>query len=769
MIQLYLPDNTNYANNGNITLTPSEATIKAELNGTWSATLTHPIDDDGRWKYISENCVVKMPSFQGNDQLFRIYEVVKDDTEVSCKLDPIFYDAAAELILLDVRPTNQNGQSALSYLIDNSSATSDVKNKYSVSSNLSKVKTAYYYEKNLLEAIFSNDDNAFLNRWGGEAYFNNYSLTINDRIGIDNGVELRYGKNIQKDGVEETVDFSSVVTTILPTIFNGEYPHLNGQRYVYSSPIASSYPIIRKSFIQFPDIKLASDATEEDLEEGSGITIVNNTTEMRSAIRERTNKLYDVDGIDKPVVTIKIEMALLQNTDLYEEYRAIENVSLGDTVHLIHSRLGIRTDARVIELEYDAILKKVSSVIIGKKKKDSIDRLSSNAVSLDNLLTSSGSVNAERISGILNAMKTQLRYQKNIAETQDVRAILFEDLDEQSNTYGAMSIGTQGFQIANRRTSDGRDWDWTTAFTAHGGYADAIIAGILSSADGASYFDLASGLLHAENAEITGTITGSNITGSTITGSTFQTTGQKSYCKLSDGKVEVRNSEAGVELIRNDELATHTWLGSVPYGFLLNVVGNTVFGIGKSENGQRPVGGYLYDPNPTNLSSHNRLIGSTIIENLTTRNTLNATYIVTQRLSATVSKSRLVKDTAYGDRLMYCMESPTPMFSDCGTAEISDEGFCAISVDSVFAETVNTAIEYTVFLQKEGQGDLWVDKKEADYFLVNGTPGLSFSWEIKSVQKGYENYRLDDFNLQQEYPENNTESVLNEMLEQLGM
>ena len=118
---------------------------------------------------------------------------------------------------------------------------------------------------------------------------------------------------------------------------------------------------------------------------------------------------------------------------------------------------------------------------------------------------------------------------------------------------------------------------------------------------------------------------------------------------------------------------------------------------------------------------------------------------------------------------MYCLESPTPMFSDCGTAEISDEGFCAISVDSVFAETVNTAIEYTVFLQKEGQGDLWVDKKEADYFIVKGTPGLSFSWEIKAVQKGYESYRLDDFNLQQEYPENNTESVLNEMLEQLGM
>ena len=37
---------------------------------------------------------------------------------------------------------------------------------------------------------------------------------------------------------------------------------------------------------------------------------------------------------------------------------------------------------------------------------------------------------------------------------------------------------------------------------------------------------------------------------------------------------------------------------------------------------------------------------------------------------------------------------------------------------------------YSVFLQKYGQGDLWVEKVTSAYFIVAGTPGLSFCWEI---------------------------------------
>ena len=117
---------------------------------------------------------------------------------------------------------------------------------------------------------------------------------------------------------------------------------------------------------------------------------------------------------------------------------------------------------------------------------------------------------------MLNAINTQLRYQKNVAQTADVRAILFEDTNEESPTYGAMCLGTQGFQIADSRTEDGRGWNWTTAFTAKGGYANTLIAGLLSDKSGRSYWNLDTGELQlsgdfiqrAENGELSVAITG---------------------------------------------------------------------------------------------------------------------------------------------------------------------------------------------------------------------------------------------------------------------
>lgn len=100
---------------------------------------------------------------------------------------------------------------------------------------------------------------------------------------------------------------------------------------------------------------------------------------------------------------------------------------------------------------------------------------------------------AERVSGVLNAINTQLRYQKSVAQKQDVRAVLFEDTDPASPTYGAMCLGTQGFQISDTRTEDGREWDWSTAFTAKGGYADVLVAGILSDKTGTNFWNLDTG------------------------------------------------------------------------------------------------------------------------------------------------------------------------------------------------------------------------------------------------------------------------------------
>lgn len=478
-IQSYLEDG-NFQNNGDMTIFPDKAIVCCEINGVWALEIHHPIDKDGRWKYLVEDAVVKVPSFNG-EQLFRISETEKSDSGVDALAYPIFLDARNEIFLTDVRPTNVSGQQCLNLLLEQNG-------KYTASSDISRTATAYYEYMNVIEALNGNKENAFVNRWGGEILYDNYKVIVNERIGGDYGVEIRYGKNIKVNGLKEDVDMTDVVTRIYPKSFNGH--RMSNKGYV-DSPMISKYSTIKCTTITFENIKMRSDLQgEEEVEKG--VIICDTQAELDAELTKKCNEQFEL-GLDKPKITIDADMVLLQNTEEYKDYKILENVSLGDTIHCKHNKLGIVTDARVISLEYDCLLDRVTSVKLGDFKKNYFNDVTDNVNKIESVITPEGGLMADKVEGILNAMKTQLKYQKDIAHKQDVRAILFEDLDTESPTYGAMCLGTQGFQISNKRTADGRDWDWTTAFTAQGGYADAIITGILSDKTGKNFWNLETG------------------------------------------------------------------------------------------------------------------------------------------------------------------------------------------------------------------------------------------------------------------------------------
>lgn len=113
-------------------------------------------------------------------------------------------------------------------------------------------------------------------------------------------------------------------------------------------------------------------------------------------------------------------------------------------------------------------------------------------------------------------------------------------------------------------------------------------------------------------------------------------------------------------------------------------------------------------------------------------------------LSVRGTKKRILSTKNYGTQAFYCYEMASPIFGDIGEASISEDGTCLIDIDDIFQESTNVEIEYYVFLQKEGDGDCWVDKKEQTYFTVKGTPGLKFTFEIKARQVDYEHMRFAD-------------------------
>ena len=63
------------------------------------------------------------------------------------------------------------------------------------------------------------------------------------------------------------------------------------------------------------------------------------------------------------------------------------------------------------------------------------------------------------------------------------------------------------------------------------------------------------------------------------------------------------------------------------------------------------------------------------------------------------TKSRVARTENFSDRLLYCYETPTPMFGDLGCGTTNDRGIAIVDIDPAFSETINSGIEYQVFLQ----------------------------------------------------------------------
>lgn len=461
MIEVYVKGNEDYESNGDMTLTPTTCEVELSVEGIAELTLEHPIDDLGRWEYLVTDNVIAAPTPYSKKQLFRIYDYTKTETEVTAYARHIFYDSAGEM-LVDVRPTDKTGQEALDIILSGT--------KYKAKTNIKTRSTAYYIRKNIMEAIGGDDENSFINRWGGERMYDNFTVIINDRLGGDYGACAEFGRNMT--GIEADISIDDVVTRIIPVSYNGHT--LEGEEPWIDSPIIGSYANPRVAVIKFEDVKLLEDCQEG--EEGFSTLEL-----LREELKRRCTKEYE-NGLDKPKVNYKVDLVEVANTEDYKDYKKLTTIGIGDDVLTKDRKLKINVTARCIRLVYDCIEEENAEVELGNFIENYFDKTTSAADIIQKVTREDGTLKAEEVYGKIDAVKAQLKAQRDISQPSEVRAVIFEDLVEGSPTYGAMSIGTMGFCIASERTADGKDWDWKTFGTGRGFYADYVCVGQLDGA-----------------------------------------------------------------------------------------------------------------------------------------------------------------------------------------------------------------------------------------------------------------------------------------------
>lgn len=468
MIQLYKRTNTDFASNGDFILSPESCDLTLKLNSTWELKLILNKNNENidAFNSVKEEAVLMIQdpwhSPWHSGQLYRIYKAEKTMFDVTAYAYPIFLDAANDTFLADVRPTAHDGQKALDIILSGT--------KYTGKSNITKTNTAYYQKTNVINALMSNDDNSFLNRWGGEILYNNFEITINDSIGKDRGYKVMFGKNLQS--IEEEIDTSSVVTRIRPEGYNGY--HLDNWGYLDSQYI-NKYAVIHDKVISYSDVKLKADAGTDDEESIVCDTIADYKNKLKKKCRAEF-----ANGIDKPKVTYTINFVELSQTEEYKDYQMLERVYLGDTVTTTNEEIDIDVQAKVVEATWDCINLTYKSMKLGSYQDNYITNMSSVVQSLLNSFDKNGNLKGTSISGVIDLMKSKLKASHEIAKKQEERAILFEDKDPDSPTFGAMALGTTGFMIASSMDMTG-DWDFRTFGTGEGFLADCIIAGVLYS------------------------------------------------------------------------------------------------------------------------------------------------------------------------------------------------------------------------------------------------------------------------------------------------
>ena len=332
MIKIFSPTDTSYSTNGDIVVNPLKAKVHKEDNGSYYIDLE---TDLSYIDYLVANNLILANTPTG-DQAFRITNIEKNRNKIKIKADHVFYDTKNYLIA-DSYVVDKNCNDALDHL---NNAT-DTVSPFSTISDITNINSYRCVRSSLYEAI-----QTVIERWGGHLVRDNWTIGVRYSIGQDNGVTIRYAKNLKE--ITVTYNWDNVVTKLLPVGKNGLLlNHLDPtvDLYVYSS---NSYEIPYTKTVSFNQDHIIEDDfknSEGELDEDAYYTAL--LEDLRSQAQTYVNN----NSIPTANYTLKAN---------------IENITdVGDTVEVIDERLGLNLLTNVISFDYDCILNKYTEVEFG--------------------------------------------------------------------------------------------------------------------------------------------------------------------------------------------------------------------------------------------------------------------------------------------------------------------------------------------------------------------------------------------------------------------
>lgn len=375
MIRIFGETDKIFDSNGDIVILPLRADIHKEDNGDYYLDLE---TDLSYLEYLTEGKIIVTDTPQGI-QVFRIANIQKTKHKISLRAWHVFYDSE-NYVIADSYVVNKNCNDALDHL----NTATDITSPFTTISDITTINSFRCVRKSLKEAV-----ETVLERWGGHLVRDNWSIGIRASIGQDNGVTVRYRKNLKEISCEE--NWEDVVTKLMPVgkdgILLNEIDPM-ASLYVYSD---TSYDIPYTKVIHFSQ----DDISEDDYKDSQG------------NLDEEAYKLALVEDLrDQAQNYVEINYLPKVNYTLSANIEKITDV--GDTVEVIDERLGINILTNVISFDYDLILKKYKQIEFGNFTKNLSGLMNDITAKTDDLVRQSSEAVRITLSQELNQATSEI-------------------------------------------------------------------------------------------------------------------------------------------------------------------------------------------------------------------------------------------------------------------------------------------------------------------------------------------------------------------------
>lgn len=320
MIKLFEGTDNLFQTNGDKVIEPTRAILHKEDNGAYYLDLEADLSYN---EWLTPNRIIAVDTPQGT-QAFRIRNVDKTRKKITIKANHVFYDSN-DCVIQDSYVVDKNCNQALNHLND----ATDTESPFTMTSDINTIASYRCVRKSLYEAI-----QVVLERWGGHLVRDNFEIKIMNSIGSDNGVTIRYGKNLKN--IQATYNWDAVVTKLMPVGADGL---MLPEVYLYSD---HRYDIPYTKVVSFDQQEInAEDYLDDNAYQQALI----------EDLRSKGNAYLETNSI--PAVNYTLDANLERITDV------------GDTIEVIDERLGIEITTHLIAFDYNLLLGKYQTVQFG--------------------------------------------------------------------------------------------------------------------------------------------------------------------------------------------------------------------------------------------------------------------------------------------------------------------------------------------------------------------------------------------------------------------